>query len=383
MVSSQDLDTQKTLNQSETEADDMWVELEQQPELQTSTANRNFTHADGANAQKDDTANEKGEFNVVPYFSYNSTLGAGFGAVSLYSFHVNKEDEVSPKSTVGVAGIYTTNNTLAVLGFGSFYLDEDKWRVMFGAGYNEYNFQTYFDAQDYRGSFVNYDTKSFLAAILVRRKIIRKLYFGLGYIFQDSKTEFEDNVQPEVTTKLNTLNFELFRDVRDDVNYPRQGSLAVLQWRNTPEWLGNDETINVLFANYNQYIGVQGNRDVLAFRFHLKAGLGELNFQQQPVLGGIDLRGYSQGKYRGDGIMDIQGEYRWNFENKLRLSAVGFAGVGTLYGSDTEDFNWKAYPSVGAGIRWTALTSNHFNVGIDAGFGKDDWGIYFRFNEAF
>lgn len=58
-------------------------------------------------------------------------------------------------------------------------------------------------------------------------------------------------------------------------------------------------------------------------------------------------------------------------------------GVGTLYGSDTEDFNWQLYPSIGAGIRYTALKSNHINVGLDAGFGKDDWGIYFRFKEAF
>ncbi len=333
-------------------------------------------------AQESSKKTQTSEFNVAPYFNYNKTAGAGFGLVPLYSFYMNKKDAISPKSTVGLVGYYTTKKSSAVLTFGNFFFNEDTWRIVYALGINTYNFQTYFDSGVGDGAFVDYTTKSDFVVLNVRRKIYKELYFGLGYNYQKSDTDF-GGLAPNIDTELNTLRFELFRDARDNVNYPKNGSLAVVRFHHIPKWMGNDETSNVLIVNYNNYIATHDNRDIIALRFHTKLGLQNISFQQQTVLGGVDLRGYSEGKYRGDGMMDMQGEYRWNFENKLRLSAVGFAGLGTLYGSDTENFNWKLYPSIGAGIRWTALTSNHVNIGLDAGFGKDDWGIYFRINEAF
>ncbi len=324
----------------------------------------------------------RNEFNVAPYFNYNTTIGAGFGLVPLFSFHLDKQDTISPKSFIGLVGYYTTNKSYAVVNFGNFFLKEDTWRLVYAFAFNSYNFQTYYDPPEGDGLFVDYGTKSDFFVLNARRRIYKNIFVGLGYTYQGSKTAFDAPV-PDQDTKLNIMRLEVFQDSRDNINYPKNGSLLVLRYHNIPLWLGNDERSNVMIVNANRYIGMVGDRDVLALRFHIKAGLENVKFQQQAVLGGVDLRGYSEGKYRGDGVMDLQGEYRYNFENKLRLSAVGFAGVGTLYGSETEDFNWKLYPSIGAGIRYTALVSNHINVGIDAAVGKDDWGIYFRFKEAF
>ncbi len=99
------------------------------------------------------------------------------------------------------------------------------------------------------------------------------------------------------------------------------------------------------------------------------------------TLGGRDIRGYSEGKYRGDGLMAVHGEYRYNFKNKLGL--VAFFGLGAIYGSDTESFDWKTYPGGGVGIRYRAFKTVKFNIGLDAAMGKDDWGLYFRIGEAF
>ncbi|WP_369048750.1 BamA/TamA family outer membrane protein [Tenacibaculum sp. UWU-22] len=334
------------------------------------------------NAQQHKNDNRSPEFNVAPYFNYSTTIGAGFGLVPMYSFYVDKNDMQSPRSILGVVGYYTTNNSWAVVNFGSFFFDKDKWRIVYGIAIDNYNFQTYVQNQGSGDDFLDYATESDVITLDVKRKIFGKVYFGLGYTYQHSKTDFEGDLS-DINTELNILKFEVFRDARDDINYPKNGSLLKLQFNHLPKWIGNSELSNVLIINYNRYIGVVDNRDIVALRFHTKSGLKNVHFQQQVVVGGVDLRGYSDGKYRGDGMLDIQGEYRWNFRNKLRLSAVGFAGLGTLYGSDTEDFNWSLYPSIGAGIRWTALTKSHINVGLDVGFGKDDWGIYFRFKEAF
>ncbi len=71
----------------------------------------------------------------------------------------------------------------------------------------------------------------------------------------------------------------------------------------------------------------------------------------------------------------------YNFRNRVGL--VGFAGLATIYGSDTESFNWGLYPGGGVGCRYQAFKSTRFNIGLDAALGKDDWGMYFRIGEAF
>jgi hypothetical protein len=96
---------------------------------------------------------------------------------------------------------------------------------------------------------------------------------------------------------------------------------------------------------------------------------------------GTDLRGYTQGKYRGEGLFDFQGEYRYNISEKF--GSGGFGGLATIYGSDNEEFNGLLLPSIGTGIRFNVFPSNHMNIGLDVAAGRDDWGVYFRIGEAF
>jgi len=65
------------------------------------------------------------------------------------------------------------------------------------------------------------------------------------------------------------------------------------------------------------------------------------------------------------------------------MGLVGFLGMATVYGSDTDSFNWKLYPGGGGGFRYKVFEDVHFNIGLDAAVGKEDWGVYFRIGEAF
>ena len=71
--------------------------------------------------------------------------------------------------------------------------------------------------------------------------------------------------------------------------------------------------------------------------------------------------------------MAIQTEYRWNFSEKMGL--VGYAGAATIYDSNNQSFNWGFYSGAGAGYCYLVFENMHFNVGLDVGVGKDDWGI--------
>jgi outer membrane translocation and assembly module TamA len=110
-------------------------------------------------------------------------------------------------------------------------------------------------------------------------------------------------------------------------------------------------------------------------------GLGELDFNQQFIVKDKDIRGYTQGGYRGNYLLSLQGEYRWNFHP--RWGAVGFAGVATVFKAINESDNGKLLPGIGSGIRFRAFPETNFSVGLDVAAGIDDWGIYFQIGEAF
>ena len=120
---------------------------------------------------------------------------------------------------------------------------------------------------------------------------------------------------------------------------------------------------------------------MIAARAYFGFGIGDLAFEQQFIVGRTDIRGYTQGKFRGDQLVAVQGEYRWNFHKKM--SAVGFVGLATIYGALNPDQEGILLPGIGAGFRYTVIEEYHMNVGLDAAVGRDDWGIYFRVGEAF
>lgn len=229
--------------------------------------------------------------------------------------------------------------------------------------------------------FYDYGTKTTIVSVGVQRQIVKAFYGGITYTFSHYDTQYEDNVQPPSTTRTNGLEVNLLLDTRDAVYYPTTGKRSRLRWITYPEGVGNEVSANKILSEYNQYFSMRDDQDVLAARFSGKFGLGDIAFEQQVTVGGKDIRGYSQGKYRGDGLMAFQGEYRYNLNEKMGL--VGFAGMATIYGSDTDSFNWKLYPGAGVGYRYRAFKTVKFNIGLDAAVGKDDWGVYFRIGEAF
>ncbi|KIQ14447.1 membrane protein [Flavobacterium sp. MEB061] len=320
------------------------------------------------------------DFNVMPYINYNRTLDFMFGAIPMMMYKIDKTDTISPKSLSGLSGVYTTNKSYFISLFNKFYFKEDKWRAQLFFVTGDHNSQFYMDDLE-APDFYDYGTKTTIVNTSLQRKIIKSLYLGIGYSYAHYNTKYEDDVQPASITHTNGLQLITLYDTRNAVYYPTKGDKIRLRWITYPEWFGNDVNANKILTEYNKYFPMRSGTDVLAARFSGKFGLGNIAFEQQVTIGGEDIRGYSEGKYRGDGLIALQSEYRYNFNKKMGL--VGFAGIATIYGSDTADFNWNIYPGAGVGYRYRAFKTEKFNVGLDAAVGKGDWGIYFRIGEAF
>ena len=320
------------------------------------------------------------DFNVMPYLNYNRTLEFMFGAIPMMMYKIDKTDSISPKSLSGISAVYTTNKSYFISAFNKLYFNEDKWRAQVFFMIGDHNSQFYMDDID-APDFYDFGTKTTIVGVTLQRKIIKYLYAGFGYSYSHYDTTYQDNIQPSSVTHTNGLQLLTLYDTRDAVYYPTKGDKIRLRWINYPEWFGNEVEANKILSEYDKYFPMRDGTDVIAARFSGKFGLGNIAFEQQVTIGGEDIRGYSEGKYRGDGLMALQCEYRYNFNKKMGL--VGFAGVATIYGSATPDFDWKLYPGAGVGYRYRAFKTEKFNVGLDAAVGKGDWGIYFRIGEAF
>lgn len=324
--------------------------------------------------------NKKFDFNVMPYLNYNRTLDFMFGAIPMVMYKMDKKDSISPKSLSGISAVYTTNKSYFIASFNKLYFKEDTWRAQIFMAIGNQNAQFYADDLD-TGEFYDYGTKKTILSLVIQRKIVKSLYFGLGYSNMHYDTHYQDDVKPSSVSHTNAIQLNMMYDNRDNVYYPTRGNKIKLRWLTYPTWFGNQVDANKILSEYDKYFPMRNGNDVFAARFSGKFGLGNIAFEQQVTIGGTDIRGYSEGKYRGDGLMDLQAEYRYNFHKKMGI--VGFAGVATIYGSDTNDFNWKLYPGAGAGFRYRAFKKEKFNVGLDAAVGKGDWGLYFRLGEAF
>jgi outer membrane translocation and assembly module TamA len=164
-------------------------------------------------------------------------------------------------------------------------------------------------------------------------------------------------------------------------HYPRSGFRNKLTYNIFPGFLGNENISQKIDFEHNHYFPVRQNKDVLAARLFVGLTPGNPGFNQQYIVGRKDIRGYTQGEFRGNYMVAAQGEYRWNFHR--RWGAVGFAGVATLFKALNASDNGKILPGAGGGIRFIAFPENHFSVGLDVAAGISDWGIYFQIGQAF
>lgn len=315
----------------------------------------------------------------IPYVNYSRSIGFAYGFLPMAMYRLNKKDTISPSSISGGIYMRTTNDTWFGMGFSKFYLKEDTYRVTVAGGLGNMNFQFYPDTP-LAPEIVTYSTGANFLMMEVQRKIIDNMYGGLGYVYADLATEFDVEGVPIQYTRLDGIRMIYSYDKRSDVYYPYDGNIVNVNYSFYPEFMGNELVSSKIEIDYNQFYSFN-KRDVLALRAFAGFGVGQLDFNQQFIVGNTDIRGYSQGEYRGEQLLAIQGEYRWNIAEKFGL--VGFAGVATVFESPNQFNNGKLLPGAGGGFRVTVFPKNHMNIGIDAGVGINDWGIEFRIGESF
>jgi outer membrane protein assembly factor BamA len=322
---------------------------------------------------------DKTRFAFIPIPNYNETTGFGLGLMTSLFYPINKADKVSPASSTTLFGFYSSNQTWVVGAAQKLHLREDTYRVILALATASVNFQFY--EEWITGGFIDYNASSAFAFAKGSRRILPNFYLGLKYRYTRSRTTFDIPVEYEPPTETYSgLGPVLSYDSRNSIFSPSTGFLVEFESLFHHTSFGSDKKYSLFELKANHYLKI-GESQVLALRIAAKVGTGDVPFNDQAILVGTDLRGYSSGKYRGDQKYTAQAEYRWAFHRKLGL--VAFAGFGYVTDSLSQIRMQDTLPSLGIGLRYLAIPHMGISVGVDAAAGKEETAFYFRILEAF
>jgi outer membrane protein assembly factor BamA len=178
---------------------------------------------------------------------------------------------------------------------------------------------------------------------------------------------------------MNNLGAVVSHDARDFIYNPSRGDYMNLKTAHFRDTWGANYKFDQYEFDLTTFFSV-GERRVLASRVAALVATGDIPFEGQYVVGREDIRGYTNGKFRGDQVYAAQAEYRWNFYQQWGL--VAFGGVAAAVDDPKELQFSKLLPGGGVGARFMAIPSEKINIGIDVAAGRDDWGLYFRIGEV-
>ncbi|TAJ14352.1 hypothetical protein DMA11_05720 [Marinilabiliaceae bacterium JC017] len=338
-------------------------------------------------------------FVVAPLIINNPAMKTGFGALSMYFFRINQDDDTSPPSVVSLMGLYSTNSSYFFAPSARLFWNEDKNRATVTSGTLRVNNDFEYDLDDDPVNLVFSELRYFLVCEY-SRKIIGDFYAGILYSGIKTNYRFDQGTIEENNFARNffqqndiddnfisSFGFNLSYDSRNYPYYPTKGISASIRPKFFTEWLGSNNNYTDTDYDFRLYFPT-GNNQLIAVNVAGGFATGDVPFDGYQTYGVRNkLRGYQAGKYKGKHMIAGQVEYRTQLYK--RWGAVAFAGSGRIWGHDTNEEEQEAFernclPSAGAGIRFLLSKKKHINLRLDYAWGVDgNQGIYFGVMEAF
>ena len=335
---------------------------------------------------------------AMPLVNTNPAMKTSFGGIGMLLFRPQRSDTVSPPSVLGGAGLYSTNRSYVAAGVARLHLGEDRWRLLAFGGTARLNNDFEYDLDSLTIRLVFSEMRSFVGAE-AQHRLAGALYGGLAYTGMWTSYAFDRGTDAQnlfaqllfarlgiENNYVSSLGVPVSYDTRDYQYYPTSGIAIDIRPKFFATFLGGDNRYVDIDYDGRYYHGFTPNH-VLVLRVSGGSAFGDVPFSGYQTYGGrAALRGYAMGKYRGHHTVAGQAEFRWTFYR--RLGAVAFAGVGTVWGGESQSeedvFARGLLPSVGAGLRFTLSTDKRINARIDYGLGVNgNDGLYLGIMEAF
>lgn len=346
---------------------------------------------------------EMGKFMISPLAApgYTPELGALFAIGGLASFKTTPSDQTLQRSSLPftlaytTTGAFTANAILTSYWFGDkFRMNVDLWYKdmpdnYWGVGYDNGVNVTVSD------STTAYNRQWFLINPRLLWQFRQNYFVGLILDVNYTKgTEASQGVMEDPFYELyndmplNTgLGLILRYDSRDLPVNAWKGMLVDLRATFYSTAFGGDNTYQIYLLDLRKYQQILRRGSTLAFQIKSRVGIGEVPYGEMSQIGTpYDLRGYTWGRFRDRSMLYFLGEWRHVFEKKneelSKHGAVLWVGAGTIFEqTDLDETNMKWLPNFGFGYRFEVQP--RMNIRLDVGVGRETYGIYFNFVEAF
>ena len=337
--------------------------------------------------------------------SYTPEASFGVGGAVLASFRMNKQDTISQRSFLPAGLNLSINGTIVVAGAGTFFFNENRFRIYMNYGYrnepSHYYGKGFEKAENLeRGDSTTRFHRSYFQ--LYPRFVWEvRPHFYLGGLFDLNYTKVSDvNPVMEEDPYFQQFKRKYFNvgiggliqyDTRDDVATPTRGMLLGANFKLFGKYWGGAYNYEIIELEYRQFKNVFRPRSTLAWIAKSQVGLGDIPFTELPTFGSpFDLRGYYMGKYRDKSMAYGIVEYRHMFGSPAKYKSgnfwakcgfVAWVGTGTI-GETPFDWNkWKL--NFGAGLRFQMQPGENFRLDVGKEPGQPGMQVYMNMTEAF
>ena len=337
--------------------------------------------------------------------SYTPEASFGVGGAVLASFRMNKQDTISQRSFLPAGLNLSINGTIVVAGAGTFFFNENRFRIYMNYGYRNEPSHYYGKGFEKAEAIERGDstTRFHRSYFQLYPRFVWEIrpHFYLGGLFDLNYTKVSDvNPVMEKDPYFQQFKRKYFNvgiggliqyDTRDDVATPTRGMLLGANFKLFGKYLGGAYNYEIIELEYRQFKNIFRPRSTLAWIAKSQIGLGDVPFTELPTFGSpFDLRGYYMGKYRDKSMAYGIVEYRHMFGSPAKYKSgnfwakcgfVAWVGTGTI-GETPFDWNkWKL--NFGAGLRFQMQPGKNFRLDIGKEPGQPGMQVYMNMTEAF
>lgn len=333
---------------------------------------------------------KRGTFIFAPIPILSPTFGSGLVLGVGYVFKLNMNDKLSPPSTIGLAGAFTSSGSRGGGIGGRLYFAENKYQTTFlfakGRVFLDFYGIGRIPGRDPIAVPLRGSATIFFGEFM--RNVGKSIFVGPRYQRRDITVGVEFPViggfeVPDIDLKTvsASLGFHVQRDKRDNSFYPKKGSLFDLTGDFFDQSLGSRREYQNYKISYNGYHGV-GEKQVIAYRAMACTSNGFVPFYDLCLFGSnSDVRGYTTGQFQNRRMFATQAEYRR--ELRGRFGMVAFGGIGGVARNWNDFRSDELLPAAGVGLRFKLDKKNHVNYRIDFAYGREGHTLSIGVGEAF
>lgn len=329
-----------------------------------------------------------------PQYSSATQFGIGIMAAGLY--RSDRSDLSIQPSNVSLFGNVSTSGFYMLGVRGTHILPEDRYRLLYtvyfysmpsnywGIGYkagsnNDYYWSYLRLQSQIKVDFLFRLSESLFIGPMASFDFVRGTDFTKKN--EADPRSLEQLIDGETPRVLTTgAGASIVYDSRDVITDAHKGIYLKIEQGFYPGFLGNKYDFMMTDFIFDLYQKVWKG-GVLALDLHGRFNYGDVPWTMKSRLGGMfRMRGYYEGQYRDNNLMEAQLELRQRVWKRNGVAL--WVGAGNVF-ENFRSFDFShTLPNFGIGYRWEF--KSRVNVRLDLGFGKNfKPGFMFNINEAF